>query len=500
MTKVVVYARVSSKEQEKEGFSIPAQLKLLEDYADRHDLSIVKTFTEAETAKKAGREAFNQMVAYISQSKDVKTILVEKTDRLYRNFKDYITIDDLDMEVHLVKENEVISKDSRSHSKFIHGIKVLMAKNYSDNLSEEVRKGMKEKAEQGHFPHLAPYGYRNNRETRMIDIDPATAPFVRRAFQLYGTGEYSLAAVAKQLKAEGFVFKSYKTRIDKGTLESLLKNVFYTGDFMIKGKFYKGKHEPLVSLPEFQAVQNAFTKVNRPKLTKHDFAFAGLMTCGHCGSSVTGQIQRGKYIYYHCSGGKGHCHEPYHREEKIADWFAEEVKKIQLDQQDLEWMLAALKESHKDEMDFHKERIGQLQERFNRLTNRIEAIYEDKLDGKIPEELWLRKHEEYKRELGDVEISIAQHTKGNLDYVECGVQLLELAKNAYPLYIQQTPLEQRRLLHFLLLNTVLNDGKLTVTWKKPFDWIANRGNSQEWWAIGDLNTGPHPYQGCALAN
>jgi hypothetical protein len=70
----------------------------------------------------------------------------EKTDRLYRNLKDWVTLDELDQEIHFVKENVVISRDSRSSEKFMHGIKVLMAKNYIDNLSEETRKGMLEKA------------------------------------------------------------------------------------------------------------------------------------------------------------------------------------------------------------------------------------------------------------------------------------------------------------------------------------------------------------------
>ena len=127
--KVVIYARVSSKEQEKEGFSIPAQLKLLKEYALKNGFQIVEEFSDAETAKKAGRTNYNRMLDYLKANSDVKIILVEKTDRLYRNFKDYVTLEDYDLEVHLVKEGTVISKNSKSHDKFIHGIKDLLAKN-----------------------------------------------------------------------------------------------------------------------------------------------------------------------------------------------------------------------------------------------------------------------------------------------------------------------------------------------------------------------------------
>ena len=135
----VLYARVSSKEQEREGYSIPAQCKLLRSYAERHNYRIVREFIDVETAKQSGRTNFVKMIAFLKEHADVNTILCEKTDRLYRNFKDYVTIDELGLTLNFVKEGAVLNKHSRSHEKFIHGIKVLMAKNYIDNLSEETR-------------------------------------------------------------------------------------------------------------------------------------------------------------------------------------------------------------------------------------------------------------------------------------------------------------------------------------------------------------------------
>ena len=91
--KAVTYARVSSKEQEEEGFSIPAQQKLLREYGQKHGFEVVEEFVDVETAKQAGRTAFGNMVHFLKESPSVKAILVEKTDRLYRNFRDYVTID-----------------------------------------------------------------------------------------------------------------------------------------------------------------------------------------------------------------------------------------------------------------------------------------------------------------------------------------------------------------------------------------------------------------------
>ncbi len=156
---------------------------------------LVKEFVEAETAKKAGRTSFDEMVKFLKSSKDCKHILVEKTDRIYRNFKDYVTIEESKLVVHLVKENEVLSEDSRSHQKLIHGIKVLMAKNYIDNLGEEVRKGLTQKAKEGYVTGKPPYGYKKL-DKKISIIDDKTSPFALRAFELYSKGNLSLEKVS----------------------------------------------------------------------------------------------------------------------------------------------------------------------------------------------------------------------------------------------------------------------------------------------------------------
>src|ERR1700731_2662915 len=197
----VIYARVSSKEQEKEGFSIPAQLKLLKDYAAAQDFTVAQEYIDVETAKQTGRAAFGEMVAYLKAHPSVRVMLVEKTDRLYRNLKDWVTMDDLDVEIHFPNEGVVLSRESRSSEKFMHGIKVLMAKNYIDNLSEEARKGMQEKAEQGIWPSMAPVGYLNvvgpdGRKT--IIPDPHAAPIVAHLFGWYASGTLSLREAAEK--------------------------------------------------------------------------------------------------------------------------------------------------------------------------------------------------------------------------------------------------------------------------------------------------------------
>ncbi len=206
----VTYARVSSKEQEKEGFSIPAQQKLLQAYAANEGFRLVEAFVDVETARQTGRTAFGEMVAFLKAHPSIRVLLVEKTDRLYRNLKDWVTVDELEVEIHFPKEGVVLSRESRSSEKFMHGIKVLMAKNYIDNLSEEARKGMQEKAEQGIWPTKCPLGYRNVTGAdgkKIIAIDPEVAPIIAKLFEWYATGQYSMQEVSRMARDAGLVYR-----------------------------------------------------------------------------------------------------------------------------------------------------------------------------------------------------------------------------------------------------------------------------------------------------
>jgi DNA invertase Pin-like site-specific DNA recombinase len=155
----VLYARVSSRDQEQEGFSIPAQQRLLREYAAANGIIIAEEFVDVETARRSGREGFGRMIDYLkAHERTCHTIIVEKTDRLMRNLKDWSTLDERGLTIHFVKENVIISPDSKSMKQFVFGIKVLMARNYSMNLSEESRKGTIEKARTGIYPSCAPRG------------------------------------------------------------------------------------------------------------------------------------------------------------------------------------------------------------------------------------------------------------------------------------------------------------------------------------------------------
>ena len=480
--KAVLYARVSSKEQEKEGFSIPAQLKLLNQYAMDNRLQVVQEYVDVETAKKTGRKGFIEMIKFFreeaktTQISPCRILLVEKTDRLYRNLKDWVTLDELDLEIHFVKENVILSQDSRSSEKFMHGIKVLMAKNYIDNLSEETRKGMIEKAEQGIFPSFAPLGYINVEfdGKRFIQPDPVTAPHVCRLFERYATGNYSLLQLTKRAYDNGLRFRKTEKKVPKSTVHKILKNPIYYGEFLWNGKRYRGIHETLITKELYDRVQYVMREKgrNRSHQQKHNWAFQGMLSCGHCGCAMVAEIKKNRYVYYHCTKNRGKCPEKWVREEEVARQFGRAISAIKIDKKVLDWVVTALKESHADEMKYHMEIINALQTQSDKIQRRLYAMYMDKLDGRIDENFFDQKSKEWKQEQYDIFRKIERHQRADKSYMDEGVKLLELAQRAVTLYEKQNMREKRRIINFVCSNSPWKDGRLLPNYRKPFDILS----------------------------
>ena len=491
MKKAVLYARVSSTAQEKEGFSIPAQIKLLKEYALKNDYIIAQEFTDAETAKKSGRTNFKAMMDLIHKDKSIKTILVEKTDRLTRNFQDYVLIDELiaqcDIEVHLVKENEVLSQRAKSHTKLIHGIKVVLAKNFIDNLSEEVSKGMLEKAKQGHWPSRAPYGYKNNPTTRFIDVDPIQSAYVRKAYELYAIGGVSLKGVVAQLYREGLRFRPATAKPSLSNLHHILTNPFYYGRFVFKGQAYIGKHEPLISASLFQEVQRNLKIAGKSDYEKRTVAFAGLIKCGHCGGSVTGDIKKERYVYYRCGHHKQKCPDKYIREEALEVQFEHLVASLRMTPEQSVWIRQALKEVNQTKEVEINERRDTIQVEIKRLENRLNRLYEDKLDGVISESFYLMKSAEYNAQVADLNGTWEKLSIVNEDQIRLGLMIIDFATNTVQAFKYMTMFEKAELLRILVSNFSLQGGEVQVHWKKPFDVLAQKDEYKQKYPQGNSN-------------
>jgi len=475
----VLYARVSSKDQEKEGFSIPAQQRLLREYAITEHITVLEEFVDVETASHSGRSGFATMLRYLSKHA-CRTILVEKTDRLYRNLKDWSTLDELGVTIHFVKENALIGPNSGSSEQLMHGIKVLMARNHSLNLSEETKKGMLEKARSGIYPSCAPVGYRNvdgPNGKRILVPEGDAAPVITELFEHFRTGRYSVKSLADQCRQEGRTLRGQ--RIYPSLLHQILRKRLYTGDFDWDGSTYHGTHEPLVTSDCWQRVQELLDAraENKTRKTKHDFAYQGLIHCGHCGCLFVGELKKGKYVYYHCTGNRGKCSEPYTRQEIVAREFGSLLKEIVIPQNILEWLAGTVLSSDRTEQAARAQTIKRLQGDYERINTRIETMYLDKLDGRITGEFHDQRSAAWRDEQNALLRRIQDIQKATPAPVDEAINLMELTSRACELFTHQPAAEQRRLLQVVVEKSTWQDGRMRTTLFEPFEIL--RHSNQE---------------------
>ena len=515
---VVIYARVSSKEQEVEGFSIPAQLELLRDYASKQGMKAVQEFVDIESASTSGRTGFGQMLAFLKKNRTkCHTILVEKTDRLYRNVPDYATVDELGVTIHFVKDGTVLSPDSKSSEQFIHGIKVLMARNYSQNLGEEVRKGMLQKAKSGLYPSNAPAGYRNveGPDGRRIIVPDRDAPTIARMFEEFGTGRYSLKTLAAKAKGDGWTIGG--RGLHSSTLHLILRRRIYTGDFDWGGVIYEGKHEALVSRETWEGVQALFDRRAETKQhrIKHDFAYTGFIRCGHCGCGLVGELKKQKYVYYHCTGYRGKCEEPYTREEIVQDQFAAALKELVIPPGILKWLQESVCESDLNEQAARDKEVKRLEEQQRRLGSKLDVLYDDRLEGRISPEMYDRKAQECQKQATAVARRIEETRASTPAPVESAIDLMELTSRAADLFSIQPPHEKQAFLRLILKSASWRHGELQTQFEEPFENLrlsnrlsrskhgangAGTAQNQIWYARVDSNHRPFAPEANALSN
>jgi site-specific DNA recombinase len=482
MQTAVLYARVSSREQQEEGYSIEAQVKLLRAFALKSGIEIVQEFIEVASAATPGRKRFGDMVNFLRTSKECRTILVEKSDRLSRNFEDDGLLKQLDLETHYVKSGSMFSKGARASTKFLHNVELATSVYFSDNLCEEVKKGMHEKASQGIFPARAPFGYRNNKAERTIEVHPTNSLIVNRMFELYATGAHTLSTLAQAICLET------SKKFSRGGVHLILKNEFYMGTFEWGKQTYPGTQTLFVNPKAFAQVQAVLAGHNRPKYSKREIAFRGVMTCGYDGCMVTGEIKKQKYVYYHCTQHRGKCSLPWFREEDIAKRLGEPLKGLQVPKEVVAQIVSALQDDQANVISKASGERSRLDARLTAILGRMDRAYSDKLDGIIPDDLWERKMSDWRMEQQQVRMAIqglncAETSDRALD----AQKILELANVAYSLYVSQDSAEKVKLIRMLFSNCVVDAVSVTPTYRKPFDMIFERARLEEWSGRLDSN-------------
>lgn len=383
--KYFIYARKSTDNEERQILSIESQLQELRNFAKRECLEVIEEFTESQTAKEPGREIFNLMLKRIERE-NIEGILAWHPDRLARNSIDGGKIIYL-IDIGKIKELKFPTYrfDNTAYGKFMLSIVFGQSKYYVDNLSENVLRGLRQKLRRGEYPNKAPIGYLNDLRIHTITIDPEKAPLVRKAFELYASGNHILESIGEKLKEVGLV----GTRgglPDTRTIELILKNPFYYGVFKYKGELYEGSHPPLVSKSLFDKVQTIFAIRNKPHNPKKDlFVFRGFIRCGECGCLVTAETQKG-FHYYHCTKRKVKCSQRYIREEALAAQIREHIQKLFITDKIRDFMLAELQKVSEVSTVTNFAIKQQLKEKIEAIDAQLERLLDFYLSERISQE------------------------------------------------------------------------------------------------------------------
>ena len=378
--------------------SIEAQLAELAEFAKRENIEIVEKFIESKSAKKPGREIFNEMVEKIHASREPVGIISWHPDRLARNSVDGGQI------IYLIDQSKIASLrfptfwfEPTPQGLFMLQVAFGQSKYYSDNLSENVKRGIRQKLRRGEWPPKAPLGYVNNQKTRNIEPHEVKAKIIVKAFEEFSEGKYTLESLGKRLSEFGLESKN-RTPLAKATIQRMLTNIAYIGLIKHGNEIYEGNYQPILSRQLFEAVQKKLKERARPRHSKkrHDFPFVGLLHCGECGGMITAQFTKGNggiYRYYRCTKKFGSCSQPYIGENQLGEQLQSLFQTVTLRDDWIEKMLEQVDKWEKENFQSSRTFVQSLESEQKINQQKLDKLVSAYLDGDIEKEIYLEKKE-----------------------------------------------------------------------------------------------------------
>jgi len=457
MLNFFIYARKSTDEEDRQILSIDSQLRELRNLAEKENLNVIKEFIESKTAKEPAREIFNEMLSLIEKG-EAGGIISWHPDRLARNSIDGGRI------IYLVDTGAIkdlkfstFTFQNNAYGKFMLSIAFGQSKYYVDNLSENVKRGMREKVLRGEYPGWAPVGYLNDLRTHTIILDEEKAPLVKKLFELYSTGNYSYNDLSKAATKIGLKGKHGKN-LAKGNIPDILTNPFYYGVIKFKGELYEGAHVPLMSKQLFDKCQEVLRKRSSPtRKKKYTFPFRGYMKCGECGASITAEKQKDKYIYYHCTKRKGKCSQKFIEQKELANQILFSLSKI--------WINDATKDKifdyyndllEKEENTLEKQRT-QKKEELEKIKIMMSKLLDNFLYGIITEEEYKEKKQEFIEKKVDLEQKLKKIEDGQRGWFELSKDVINTCNSIGDAYLTKNNEELSRILQKTGSNFVLKN-------------------------------------------
>ena len=404
--KVALYARVSSEKQDVD-LSISAQLKAMREFVKNNGHQVVKEFVdEAESGRTSARPAFREMIALARRpNKPFSAILVWKYSRFARNREDSILYKAMLKKagVQVISINEPF--DNSPTGRLMEAIIESLDEFYSDNLGEDVTRGMRESAERGFYLSSSPpYGYRKvkiqdgAKERTKLEPDPTRVNTVISMFEAIKGGQ-GLTDIVRKLntnKDPGPKGKGW----GKTGVYSILTNEIYTGVFLW-GKISKRGLLPVRTENACPAIVDRDTFLQaqeimkdrmpakiHPRRVSSPFLLSGLAHCGYCGKMLTGRYAKGgKFAYYVCGTldkkGAGSCPAKYLNTKKFEGAIIEQIKKRVLTKENLKELVDLTNQALDSEMESHHNELDAISRAIDDTNRRLERLYDAIETGKL---------------------------------------------------------------------------------------------------------------------
>ncbi len=479
MNKYFLYARKSTDEEDKQILSLDSQLNELREFAKLQNLEIVEEFVEAKTAKQPGRRFFNYMLRRI-ETNDADGIIAWHPDRLARNSVDGGKI------IHMIDNGSIKDLrfptyrfDNSAQGKFMLNIAFGQSKYYVDNLSENVKRGIREKLRRGEWPGWAPLGYLNDYKNKKIIVDNEKAPFVKKMFEIFAKGDVSVTQLCKEATKWGFRGKSGKN-ICHEVMAQMLRNPFYYGVIRFKGELYEGSHPPLISKKLFDAIQNIFEANRHPQIRgRIKFEYTGLMHCGECGRMITAEYQRG-HTYYRCTKKGTNCKQKFLREEALLSQVQDALKKVYIDDRTKEKIFKKLDGYAEKESKASFSLSGQIAEKIKEIDAKIEKLIDLYISQDITEEEYQKLKGKLLNEKQDLKEKLGQIEKDSGGWLEHAKDFVTSCNRIGSAAWQENPPPMRDFLKIVGSNFCLTDRSLSFAYTKPFGMVAKSEPIKDW--------------------
>ena len=486
--KAIIFARVSSKDQE-EGQSIPAQVRRLTEYAIRKNFTIEKTYQVTESSTKDTRKQFDQIIQHIKKTKEPIALITDTVDRLQRSFRETPLLDDLrkkgHLELHFFRENLIVNQQSNSAQLQRWDIGVLFASGYVRQLGDNVKRSQEECLRNGQWISKAPFGYKNislPSGKRTIEIAEQQATFVTQIFELYAQGNNSFHTIAEKLKPKGLKSSRGK-KVSARTIELVLKNKFYYGVMHVNGKDYPHKYPGLITRAFYDRVQSIIKNHHKApaQYAGKPILLRGLITCIKCGCMVTGDVKKQKYTYYSCNNSKRICTKRWIREEKLLAEILHRFDQIKLSDKQIIEIVDSINHWESTETELQNKALSRLNDRLDLVKQRTSKLIDMHIDGNIDSETYHFKLDEYKREQQAIMVDIQSYSSEQRQAdVGTAETVLILAQKAKEIFMSSNLDEKQQLLNFIFSNFTLNDEKLDVELKEPFNNMVFSEDQHIW--------------------